>query len=145
MEISKEHVLEAVKMMRSYIPEGHGLDLFCSDLAEALNRALAKESEKNQKFNLKAIYQVYPKRPNTRMGEGLSALMTQAKRWSESDYRDCFKAAKNYAEYCRRNIQDEKFIMQFKTWAGSLKNPRWREWIEPQVSAQASTLDIVED
>ena len=92
--------------------------------------AAAEEEAEAQIFDFEKIYRAFPKRHGTRKGEGLRALKVQAKHWRPEDYDSCLLAAQNYCKRCELAKTDPEFIMLFKTWAGSIEDPKWREWID---------------
>lgn len=88
----------------------------------------ANSEEAPPDLDFEIVANEYPKRPGTGKGEGIKALTHQLH--TPDDLELCRKAAANYRRYCELNHTDPKFIKQFKTWCGSVENPRWREWAE---------------
>ncbi len=71
-------------------------------------------------FDLTVIYQMYPRK----LGKvtGLNKLGRRIK--SQESYDRCFAAVANYAEHCKRENLEEKYIMHFSTWVS-----KFEDWI----------------
>lgn len=113
-------------------------------LIHTQSQTLKSKTECNS-FDLEKIYEEYPKRPGSGKKEGIKALALQFK--SDQDRADCFGAATNYRKHCEINKIEPQFIKQFRTWCGSVENPRWRDWIISSEESNREYLkrnDIVE-
>lgn len=86
-----------------------------------------QDKDKEEVFDFEKIFLEYPKRPGTRKADGINSLSRQIKNQEHFDL--CVAAAASYRKHCEQKKTEPEFIMQFKTWCGSVEKPTWREWI----------------
>lgn len=72
-------------------------------------------------FNFDKIYQEYPRKEGKQ--RGIKICQQQIK--TAEDHQSLLKATKNYAEKCRRENTEPKYIKQFSTFMGC-----WRDYLE---------------
>jgi hypothetical protein len=100
-----------------------------------------KDKDKNkdkEAFDFEKIFAEYPKRPGTRKLDGITSLSRQVK--TNEDFELCLGAARSYRLHCEKSQKDPSFIMQFKTWCGSVEKPTWREWIKTADESEAEFM-----
>lgn len=79
-------------------------------------------AEPRRAFDFEAIYKKYPRKDGK--GGGLKICKAQVK--TPEDFAALSHAVDRYAEHCKREISDPKFIRHFSTFMAS-----WRDWLEP--------------
>lgn len=86
---------------------------------------------------IEPIYKNYPRK----MGKQLGIDRLFQKQFKREDLELMSKAVQNYADYCHREKQEEKFILHFSTFVG-----RWRDWIDVNsTTPKAIVVKTVED
>lgn len=81
---------------------------------------------------IEPIYRNYPRK----LGKQLGLDRLYQKRFSFEDLPKFAGAVQNYADYCKREKMEEKFILHFSTFVG-----RWKDWAE--VAPKNSALKVV--
>ncbi len=81
-------------------------------------------------FDLNKIYELYPRKLGK--ASGLKKLKRQVK--SREKYDLCFAAVVSYANHCKRERIEMKFIKHFSTWANT-----WEDWV-PQLNEKPLQL-----
>ena len=81
---------------------------------------------------IEPIYKKYPRK----LGKQLGIDRLFQKHFKREDLEDLSKAVQNYADYCHREKQEEKFILHFSTFVG-----RWRDYLE-LTSPTPSTVSV---
>jgi hypothetical protein len=70
---------------------------------------------------IEPIYKSYPRKIGKQLA--IDRLFQRQFKWK--DVNDLATAVQNYADYCRREKMEEKFILHFSTFIG-----RWRDWVD---------------
>jgi hypothetical protein len=96
------------------------LDKLQATPGENLELLPAESKPKQPKFDLEAVYKLYPRKQGK--SEGMRRLKTQIK--LPTDYEDLILAVKNYAAYCAG--KEPQFIKMFSSFVSE-----WRDWTDP--------------
>ena len=90
------------------------------DTNERTNGARTVDVPSPVSFNLELLYQNYPRKQGKQKGLLKAGKVVQ----TEQDYVELQTAIRNYSDYCKRNVEDPKYIKHFSTFMGE-----WRDWI----------------
>lgn len=75
-------------------------------------------------FDFEKLYSEYPKRENSRKGEGIKNLQRKIK--TQEQFDQVLLAIRNYANFCKTQNTESKFIQQFKTFTNT-----FQDWLDP--------------
>lgn len=78
-------------------------------------------------FDFNLVYESYPRKLGKKRGLALCLRSVQ----TEKQYQDLVAAVSHYAEYCRRNKLEPRYIKHFSTFMNA-----WEDWIDVPVEAQ---------
>lgn len=78
--------------------------------------------EPRRVIDFEALYQKYPRKEGK--SSGLKTCKAQIK--TEADYEMLSGAIDRYAEHCRTNVRETRFIKIFSTFMN-----QWRDWLDP--------------
>jgi len=73
-------------------------------------------------LDLEFLYQQYPRKQGKH--RGMKIAKAQIK--TDKELEELTIAVNNYSTYCKRSVEDPKFIKHFSTFMSE-----WRDWIEP--------------
>lgn len=135
----------AMTAFRAYEEEGGWLKSgpYILDTSTTSTSNTSSSSRMSRAELAEAIEPIYQKFPR-KIGKGLGIDRLFQKHFKREDLELFSRAVQNYADYCDREKQDEKFILHFSTFVG-----RWRDYAEmmapiPSTVSVSSLEDLSE-
>lgn len=129
LKVTEDELLKSLKFLESIEFVKSTLSVPLTDLLNLYSGGLQNKTKQNNTtgvFDFTLIYESYPRKHGK--SEGLSRLEKQIT--SQEDF-DLFKlAVSNYADYCKTNKVETKFIKQFSSFVGTQKVQPWRDYLE---------------